>query len=193
MFHLLSTGPRFPAMVLGWLPTTLRLAPRRSPLPSTLLSTCPLLSPNSQRPETPLAFLLDAEASSTRRGRWGSCGARPRPARCSSGFLTLASALIPLGIAWAGKHIIDAVVRRSAEAHAPLGAGRARARGRAALWRRRASRLARTILGARLGIDINVAILEKALTLELRHFEDSEFYDRLTRARREASCGRSRW
>jgi ATP-binding cassette subfamily B protein len=30
-------------------------------------------------------------------------------------------------------------------------------------------------------------ILEKALTLQLRHFEDSEFYDKLTRARREAS------
>ena len=30
-------------------------------------------------------------------------------------------------------------------------------------------------------------ILEKALTLELRHFEDAEFYDKLTRARREAS------
>ena len=30
-------------------------------------------------------------------------------------------------------------------------------------------------------------ILEKALTLELRQFEDSEFYDKLTRARREAS------
>ncbi len=30
-------------------------------------------------------------------------------------------------------------------------------------------------------------ILEKALTLELQHFEDSEFYDKLTRARREAS------
>src|SRR2546430_6833054 len=33
----------------------------------------------------------------------------------------------------------------------------------------------------------NVMILEKALTLELQHFEDSEFYDKLTRARREAS------
>src|SRR3546814_6389801 len=30
-------------------------------------------------------------------------------------------------------------------------------------------------------------ILEKALTLQLAHFEDSEFYDKLTRARREAS------
>jgi ATP-binding cassette, subfamily B, bacterial len=34
---------------------------------------------------------------------------------------------------------------------------------------------------------VNVMILEKALTLELQHFEDSEFYDKLTRARREAS------
>jgi ATP-binding cassette subfamily B protein len=32
-----------------------------------------------------------------------------------------------------------------------------------------------------------VMILEKALTLELRHFEDSELYDKLTRARRDAS------
>jgi ATP-binding cassette subfamily B protein len=31
-------------------------------------------------------------------------------------------------------------------------------------------------------------ILEKALTLDLEHFEDSEFYDRMTRARREASA-----
>ena len=30
-------------------------------------------------------------------------------------------------------------------------------------------------------------ILEKALTLELAHFENSDFYDKLTRARREAS------
>jgi ATP-binding cassette, subfamily B, bacterial len=47
--------------------------------------------------------------------------------------------------------------------------------------------LVRQLLGARLGIDINVAILEKALGLDLRYFEDPEFYDKLTRARREAS------
>src|SRR5262249_53222314 len=51
----------------------------------------------------------------------------------------------------------------------------------------RALGLLRQLLGARLGIDINVRILEKAQTLELRHFEDPEFYDQLTRARREAS------
>jgi ATP-binding cassette subfamily B protein len=47
--------------------------------------------------------------------------------------------------------------------------------------------LVRQLVGARLGIDVNLAILNKAESLELRHFEDSEFYDKLSRARREAS------
>ena len=47
--------------------------------------------------------------------------------------------------------------------------------------------LVRQTVGGRLGLDINLTILEKAMALDLRHFEDSEFYDRLTRARREAS------
>ena len=44
-----------------------------------------------------------------------------------------------------------------------------------------------SLLRAQLGQRVNEMILEKALTLDLRHFEDSEFYDKLTRARREAS------
>ena len=44
-----------------------------------------------------------------------------------------------------------------------------------------------SLLRALLGQRVNVMILEKALTLQLAHFEDSEFYDKLTRARREAS------
>jgi ATP-binding cassette subfamily B protein len=51
----------------------------------------------------------------------------------------------------------------------------------------RALNLVRQLVGSRLGIDVNVAILEKALALDLGHFEDAEFYDKLTRARREAS------
>ena len=47
--------------------------------------------------------------------------------------------------------------------------------------------LCQSLLRAQLGQRVNVMILEKALTLELRHFEDSEFYDKLTQARREAS------
>jgi ATP-binding cassette subfamily B protein len=44
-----------------------------------------------------------------------------------------------------------------------------------------------SLLRAQLGHRVNVMILEKALTLDLTHFEDAEFYDKLTRARREAS------
>ncbi len=44
-----------------------------------------------------------------------------------------------------------------------------------------------SLLRALLGQRVNVIILEKALQLQMSHFEDSEFYDKLTRARREAS------
>jgi ATP-binding cassette subfamily B protein len=47
--------------------------------------------------------------------------------------------------------------------------------------------LCQSLLRAQLGQRVNVMILEKALTLELAQFEDSEFYDKLTRERREAS------
>jgi ATP-binding cassette subfamily B protein len=101
------------------------------------------------------------------------------------GALTLAAALLPLGVAWVGKAIVDAVVARSpAQALRwvliELGLVAAQTLVLRGLV------LTRQLLGARLGIDVNVLILEKALTLELRHFEDPEFYDRLTRARREA-------
>jgi ATP-binding cassette subfamily B protein len=102
------------------------------------------------------------------------------------GALTLVAAAVPLAIAWVGKAIIDAIVAgdgartlRWVLVELGLIAGQALIQ--------RSLALVRQLLGARLGIDINVMILEKALTLDLRHFEDSEFYDQLTRARREAS------
>ncbi|MGH7270134.1 MAG: hypothetical protein ACREJ3_06845 [Polyangiaceae bacterium] len=102
------------------------------------------------------------------------------------GGMTLAGGLAPLGVAYAGKRIVDAVVAHSAAATlrwvlVELGWVVALAVITRGLG------LVRSLLGARLGIDINVAILEKALGLDLRSFEDSEFYDKLTRARREAS------
>ena len=45
-----------------------------------------------------------------------------------------------------------------------------------------------SLLRALLGQRVNEVILEKALTLSLADFEDSEFYDSMTRARREASA-----
>jgi len=102
------------------------------------------------------------------------------------GAMTLAGGLLPLGVAYAGKRIVDAVVARSQSATwtwvaVELGL----VVGLAVV--QRGLGLVRSLLGARLGIDINVTILEKALALDLRFFEDPEFYDKLTRARREAS------
>jgi ATP-binding cassette subfamily B protein len=100
--------------------------------------------------------------------------------------LTLVSAVVPILVAYAGKRIIDAVVAGDAEQSVrwvllELGSVTALA---LAL---RGTGLVRSILGARLGVDVNVQILEKAVGLELSFFENAEFYDKLTRARREAS------
>jgi ATP-binding cassette subfamily B protein len=102
------------------------------------------------------------------------------------GLLTLVAAVVPLGIAWVSKAIMDAVVARSPETTlrwvlVELGLIALQSLVQRALG------LVRSLLGARLSVDINVLILERALHLDLRHFEDAEFYDRLTRARREAS------
>ena len=102
------------------------------------------------------------------------------------GLLTFVASLVPLVVAYAGKRIMDAVVAGSHEATLrwvliELGAVAAASLGQRGLG------LVRSLLGARLSIDINTMILEKAQTLELRHFEDAEFYDKLTKARREAS------
>src|SRR5207302_7741400 len=51
----------------------------------------------------------------------------------------------------------------------------------------RGQSLLRELLRATLGNHVNVLILEKAATLELRHFEDAEVYDKMQNARREAS------
>jgi len=108
------------------------------------------------------------------------------PLTVALGALSLASALLPVGIAWAGKEIVDAVMAPSRDAalrwvlvELALVAGQAVAT--------RGIQLVYAVLGARLGIEVNVLIMQKALSLELSRFEDAEFYDRLTRAKREAA------
>jgi len=101
-------------------------------------------------------------------------------------LVTLAAASLPLGVAYAGKRIVDAVVAGSRDATLRWVLAELALVAALALAQRGLA-LLRTLLGARLSIDVNVLILEKAQTLELRHFEDPEFYDQLTRARREAS------
>ncbi len=100
--------------------------------------------------------------------------------------MTLGGGLLPLGVAYAGKRIVDAVVAHSRDVTLHWVAVELAFVVSLAVVQRGLA-LVRSLLGARLGIDINVTILEKALNLELRFFEDSEFYDKLTRARREAS------
>ncbi|HEX4462777.1 MAG TPA: ABC transporter ATP-binding protein [Polyangia bacterium] len=100
--------------------------------------------------------------------------------------LTLVSAVLPLGIAYAGKGIVDDVVARSASQTMRWVVIELAIVATQALTQRGLA-FVRSLLGARLAVDINVRILEKALTLELRHFEDGRFYDSLVKARREAS------
>jgi ATP-binding cassette subfamily B protein len=102
------------------------------------------------------------------------------------GVMTLAAALVPPATAWAGKRIVDAVVARRSDDTIAWVIVELSLVAAQTLMQRGLS-LVSQILGLRLGIDVNVAILERAVDLDLLAFEDSEFYDRMTRARREAS------
>ena len=110
--------------------------------------------------------------------------------------LTLLAGVLPAGIAYVGAQIVDAVIH-AANLHRQSGttyltdvvryvALEALLVAATAMAQRGIS-LAQSLLRAQLGQRVNVMILEKALTLDLTQFEDSEFYDKLTRARREAS------
>ncbi len=109
------------------------------------------------------------------------------------GVLTVLAGVLPAGIAYVGKLIVDAVLlsaktgleadRTMALMWVALEAGLVIARS----GMQRGLSVSSSLLRAELGHRVNVMILEKALTLQLTQFEDSEFYDKLTRARREAS------
>ncbi|MEO0812327.1 MAG: ABC transporter ATP-binding protein, partial [Myxococcota bacterium] len=106
---------------------------------------------------------------------------------------TLLGGVIPAAVAYVGKLIVDAVVLASqsgAEADARLAV-------QYVIWEagliagqvaiQRGLSVCESLLRALLGQRVNEMVLEKAVSLELPQFEDSEFYDKLTRARREAS------
>jgi len=110
--------------------------------------------------------------------------------------LTLIAGILPAGVAYVGALIVDAVIHAAA---LPLPTGTTALANVVTLvaleallvaaisLAQRGISLAQSLLRAQLGQRVNVMILEKALTLDLTQFEDSEFYDKLTRARREAS------
>lgn len=115
-----------------------------------------------------------------------------RPLTVALGGLTLIAGVLPASVAYIGSLIVDAVVGALRNPGAPIARVVALVVLEGALVAaiaaaQRGLSLCQSLLRAQLGQRVNVMILEKALTLELQHFEDSEFYDKLTRARREAS------
>lgn len=108
-------------------------------------------------------------------------------------LLTLIAGLLPALVAYLGKLIIDAVVL-AAETNTLRGQWVAlQYLGIEAIvvavlsGSQQGIALCQSLLRVLLGQKVNELILEKSLTLDLAHFEDSEFYDKMTRARREAS------
>lgn len=108
-------------------------------------------------------------------------------------ILTIVAGLLPAAIAYVGKLIIDAVVLAS---RSGLESDRLLALGYLGIeailvalqaGSQRGLSVCQSLLRVLLGQKVNVMILEKALTLDLVHFEDSELYDKMSRARREAS------
>ena len=104
----------------------------------------------------------------------------------SLSLLTLFGVVLPLLVAYVGKALVDAVVAHQQAAALRLCAIELGLMVLQSL-QFRGQGLLRMLLGARLSVDINVKILDKAISLDLSHFEDPKFYDQLTRARREAS------
>ena len=107
-------------------------------------------------------------------------------------LLTLVAGVLPAAIAYVGQLIVDGVVA-AIDADTPdvdsvIGFVLLEAAIVAVLAAgQRGISASESLLRAQLGHRVNVLILEKSLTLPLTSFEDSEFYDKLTRARREAS------
>ncbi len=108
-------------------------------------------------------------------------------------ILTVIAGLLPAAIAYLGKLIVDTVVLASQSglaAHRWLALGYVGLEAIAVMilaGSQRGQTVCQSLLRVLLAQRVNVLILEKALTLDLPHFEDSEFYDKMTQARREAS------
>jgi len=117
-----------------------------------------------------------------------------RPSALVMAACTLTGAFLPAAQAWVGKLIVDGVVGAIA-AHLPavdglrqvlplLGVEFILLLAQSIIGQVRS--LAEHVLHSRLNLSINSRIIRKALELDLSHFENAEFYDKLQNARREA-------
>jgi ATP-binding cassette subfamily B protein len=106
-------------------------------------------------------------------------------------ILRLIRSLVPIATLWAGKLIIDAVVDL-----------RDHGGDTTVLWERvaleigivlagqvlnRASAMVESLLGDLFANHTSIRLMEHAATLDLYHFEDPDFYDRLERARQQTT------
>ncbi|MDW8327363.1 MAG: ABC transporter ATP-binding protein [Anaerolineales bacterium] len=107
---------------------------------------------------------------------------------------TLVGSLLPAAQAWVGKLIVDTVVN-AINTQAGAMAGLQAVLPYLALEfgmfvmqsaNGQARRFAEHVLHARLNLSLNARIIRKALDLDLTHFENAEYYDKLQNARREA-------
>lgn len=111
-------------------------------------------------------------------------------------FATLIAGVLPAAMAYIGQLIVDAVLaamesyKQDQVLHYQTALNYVVLEGILVLVIAAAQRsltAQKAILQGLLGQKVNLMILDKAQTLSLSHFEDSEFYDKLVQARREAS------
>ncbi len=115
------------------------------------------------------------------------------PLTIALAILAVLNGLLPGAIAYIGKLIVDSVV---VAARTGLMVDRHHALSYVGIEAiaivvfaacQKGLVVAQSLLRVLLGQRVNESILEKALTLDLAHFEDSEFYDKMSQARSEAS------
>ncbi|OIP77209.1 MAG: ABC transporter permease [Oscillatoriales cyanobacterium CG2_30_44_21] len=108
-------------------------------------------------------------------------------------ILTIFCGLLPAAIAYIGKLIVDSVILASqngtiAQRDLALNYVALEAIAFVVLAAcQKGLGVCQSLLRVLLAYGVNVLILEKALTLDLAHFENSEFYDKMTQARSQAS------
>ncbi len=109
---------------------------------------------------------------------------------------TLAAGVLPALAAWIGQRIVDAVVQamqvHASGAQAPVWPVLRYVLAEAGVLAllaaaQRGLSVQQALLRVQLGQKVNLLILEKAQTLSMLQFEDSAFYDKLVRVRRDAS------
>jgi ATP-binding cassette subfamily B protein len=108
-------------------------------------------------------------------------------------FVQIADAVANVAIAYVGKRIIDAVVTATRTPGHPVAAtltwvgielALVTANAGISQWRQ----YTQVVLRSKLGLHVNLVILEKAANVSYEHFEDPVFMNKMTQARREASA-----